>query len=322
MDDQSKKLVEETQKSEYFDFIVEAKIKSKIGEMLRRYRWLFGLLLLLNLIILILFGYEAVNLRQEVRVAEEKSRKADELIGEAENFLANIEKTEEKFEKIMGFKQEFLDMQDEIISDRKKYNEDAKADLEERMKEIRDLQLTKQSEELDKKLKEIELKQQKTRDYLAKLETYKQTIAPEIERLSQTSSELKKIASVRYIYVERGDKAETGDEFRPVIATLPFSKDVLDVRFHTQKKENNVKKVWVDVLLGDSLLFEDLQWTDREHINRQIKAEFISSEGHTYKIDPVFIYLPPNPLYTIPDYVILKVQLISLGKTDRADRAS
>ncbi|HFE64927.1 MAG TPA: hypothetical protein ENK14_11020, partial [Caldithrix sp.] len=122
MDDQSKKLVEETQKSEYFDFIVEAKIKSKIGEMLRRYRWLFGLLLLLNLIILILFGYEAVNLRQEVRVAEEKSRKADELIGEAENFLANIEKTEEKFEKIMGFKQEFLDMQDEIISDRKKYN--------------------------------------------------------------------------------------------------------------------------------------------------------------------------------------------------------
>lgn len=174
----------------------------------------------------------------------------------------------------------------------------------------------------DNKLREIEPEQQKTRDYLVELEKYKQTIASEIERLGKTSAELKKVASVRYIYSERGDRDKTGNEFRPVVASLFFSRDLLEIRFYDQEKENNAKKVWLDVLREDSLIFEDLPWSDRGHINRQIKAEFQSSEGHTCKLEPVFIYLPPNPLYTIPDYVILKVQLISLSEASRANRAS
>ena len=68
----------------------------------------------------------------------------------------------------------------------------------------------------------------------------------------------------------------------------------------------------MDFYLNNKQLFLDQTLvTEYDRMYKHKTIEFLSREENRYEIKPVFIYLPPNPLFMrIPDFVVLKVSLL------------
>jgi len=308
MDENVNKFLEEVKESKYFDLLLEEKVRTKSIELIKRRKWLIGFIALVNVVVIALFGFKVQDFNNEVKKLELKGQKVDSLVSKYESMVANFEQTQNAMSFVNDYDKKFLDMERDIINEKQKFNEEARRNLQDMLTQLTKMEIKEQFENLNRIADDAQA-------YLVKLEDYKNSIDPKIEALSNISKEIKKSSSVRYLFVERGDKNQSGKEYRPAQMLLPFSKDTLAAVFHDVEKKNDPKRILVDVYLNQNTqLFEDLMFSDLIRLNKQLDTRFSTSEGNQYKIQPVFIYLPPNTILTgrIPDYVILEIRLTDI----------
>lgn len=138
-----------------------------------------------------------------------------------------------------------------------------------------------------------------------------------MKELKESQIEIRLASSVRYLIAERSKRDSLKKEFkiandyRPACLELPYSDEKLKVVFYgvniNQIKEGNSKEILIDLFLNG----KKLESVSGLFAERKIK-NVITSNGQIYSIEPIFIYLPPNPImHRIPDFVILKISEVT-----------
>ncbi len=306
MNENVKKLVEEVKDSKYFDLLIEEKIRTKSIELIKRRKWLISFVVLINLVVISLFGVKYQNFDNQIVILEKKAEKVDSLVQKYESMIANFDETQKTLSILNDYEKNFINMEKDLIIEKQNFYTEARNTLNDRLTELTNLRVKSRVEKLDSLTRVV-------KSYLKELKSYQNKIAPQIKVLSKTSKEIKKSSSVRYLFVERGDKSSKGIEYRPTSILIPYSSDTLTAIFHKREKRANPKQILVDIYLNHKkLIFEDLPFYDSFKLNKQMDTTFNTTEGNKYKIDLVFIYLPPNFGGRMPDYVILKIRLMSI----------
>ena len=80
MNENVKKLVEEVKDSKYFDLLIEEKVWTKSIELIKRRKWLIILVILVNFVMIALFGFKFLDFSNEIIKLENKAKKADLLV--------------------------------------------------------------------------------------------------------------------------------------------------------------------------------------------------------------------------------------------------
>jgi CHASE3 domain sensor protein len=308
MDKEKKEFIEETTKSEYFDFILEKEVEKKARELTQRYKWIFSVIMFFFVVIASIFGWQLSDI----------SKKKDEI-----NFLSykmtlesarlenNIKTKKEEIDNLFSY---ITGMNDRQLSYYEKEYGNLNQKVEQNLNKTDNLSDSTRSFNIttEKKLEEMQSKIEKTdKEFNDKKETWQKVI-----------NEVKNTSSVVYAYVERGNDREPGTkEYKPAFVNLPFSDKMLTITFNRKStyrgnadepgKGVKIKKKEVEVFI--SFYDEKLQRKVEEVlILRERKPTEIPNTNHM--IEAKFIYLPPNPTFVIwpmviPDFVILEITL-------------
>jgi hypothetical protein len=304
MDEQSKKLADETGKSDYFDFIVETRVKEKSSELWKKYGLRLKLVLTVLTAAVGVFGlgsyFSYDKLKQQYTEYTTKVKQADAILKQCQEMLKDVSNSNTATE---GLRQSVKTMEEAVIQDQRKLNQDTKEDLSESIRELNQFNLPRIRDDMISA-------RDSAKTLLDAIRSYQEKIDPQIAVLQDLAGKIRIASAVRHLFVERGDKWPSGDEYRPARMQLPYSKDVIEARFHQAVEDDYPKVIQVDIYRNNEMVCENQIFTDVESPSSQPGIVIKSTDGYEYNLRAIFIYLPPNPLvYRMPDFCVLELRM-------------
>lgn len=306
--------------SKYFDYLIEKQIRLKISDLIRQQKWI---IITIGFIVALFFGYNIYNIyglnQKHVEIASQSKKLQSEMENYKNQWQDILDQSTIQFDNLSNKINLVNDFFKNLKSDRavqEDFYKENRDFLKNQLKAIssESNRIFSRNEDLKNSLsslKEINLKK------LSELSNIKNDLEKKLEDLERTLQKTRTVASVKYLFVERGDRNLGEWEYRPSFIDLPFSNYKLTVIFYQQKKyskktlikETNktikltVKEATVDIIL------EDINGSEKPR-----KATLVFKEQSpqpifdtNYYLEALFIYLPPNPFVRIPDFVIFKV---------------
>ncbi len=297
--------------SEFFDFLIEKHIKIKVREIFKRNKWILSVLILLIVGFGSFVGYKfydfnKVNKDLTIQFGDLKSKmkvinsEADSLIN-----VINVKIKEVNYE----------------INSVKDFNKSVQRDYE--LMEKNMLYSLKTMDELFKSImyqaEGIGLQMKSEREELNKILkknlVFYDNAEKKSEQLNNLLEKATKIASTRYLFVERGIRHLGDDDYRPSSINLPYDNTNIIAVFHGvnayDKKlpiNNNdiltikeVKEASIDLITITEGSQKKMSLILREH-----EAQYIANTR--YMIELQYMYLPPNSIFQrVPDFIVLKI---------------
>jgi len=318
-DEEKREELTKLAESKYFDYLIEKQIKSKVSDFARQRKWV---IVAFGAIVSFFLGYNIYSINDLNKNYKAIASQFDNLKTDMQQFeqQANdiIEKSNHQFDILKNQVQVVND----VIENLRTVREDEK-DVYQETREILKSQLDLVSNEserifdrneaFEKSLSKLE---QANQVKLDQLKTFEDSINDRLNALDSLMLENQIVSSTRYLFLERGDRNVGEFEYRPATLNLPFSNCKLTAVFHDQKSfkeevftsarnktfKKEIKEAMVDIVLEDNQNTRKASYVLREQTPQVIP-------GTSYYIEASFIYLPPNPLVRIPDFIILKVYM-------------
>jgi ribosomal protein S17E len=324
--EEQKKKNEEMEKwteSGYYKYLVKEQIKAGIRDIVKAYKWYAYLVLALAVAFLGSVGIQVNNWKDNIgENAKEIDQLADSTRKEMKRF-ASLE--------LKNFTMTWNASLDSI----KLLSEAQLTNMLVQAKEHRDDFESSRAAVQATLEDESEMVRNAISDYKttkARLDSLRQVMADELvvvraaeDSLLRNWSEIRATSSIRYLFVERGNRTPLQAQYRPVTIQLPYSDLFITALFFEWDKFKDkqyspeyqktlklpVKEASVDLIITDSKGYESRKYSKilKEH-------EPTPLEDTNYQVEAIFIYMPPNlplpfDLYVVPDFVVLKVSLKS-----------
>lgn len=305
MDPDQKDLIEKASKSDYFDKVLEIQIQKKASEILQRRKWpivfIAGLFLLLT-------GYNFYDIL--LRTPQIKSV-LESQIAALEGKLSSLESKSQSMDEEMNIRKAQIGLFDSMINNEsslsQKYVDFFNSQYGSLIKQIND------SQQSNKNLSDsVKNHVREARAVYNNILAQRDVLNGEIEKWKKVMVEVIKLSSTVHAYVERGSRDPEKWGFRPTYVDLPYSNNRLQIIFTKAEKrkeqsqvgdyKERAKFVEITVVLLDSLSDE----LTRKNLLLK-ESSPIPIPGTDHEIMAQFVYLPPNPIVMIPDFVILAI---------------
>ncbi len=290
--------------SKHIDLLIKEKVDKSVAEISQKYQKYIRILIGLGIFILTFFGYESVNILGKIESLD--------------NHIENIKniKTSLNTENDLMIRDIKLQIKDIDVT-KKTINIKSKQALNEislKQKEIDDWFVSKYKNKLsdiDKSLKRYSFFENKLQTDLSDITKLKYSLSGQIQVIENDIKKIRKNSSVRYIFVDRGDRNITDQFYRGEIRVLPFTEDTLEIIFWGDPISlEDPKEISLDIVHNGERTSHNFKEKDTYN--------FVTKNNLNYVLESVFIYLPPNaktilggigPYYKMPDFVIIKVFL-------------
>lgn len=305
MDPDQKELIEKAAKSDYLDKVLEIQIQKKATEILQRKKWLAifiaGLFVLLT-------GYNLYDVLL----------RTPRLMEGLENRLMGLsDSLDELNATLVLHKMQMEDSKSQLAQFEKAGN--LWSLLSQKYIDFFELRFGQLNSEIDKNQKESTILKAEIDTRVNELKTIKKEIADQTNALQQEmhgwqeeKREIKKLSSTVYAYVERGAREPDKWGFRPTYIDLPFSSKSLQITFNKAEKRKEKSK------MGDfkeRIKLAEITITLLDSLNKEITTENMLLKesrpmpipGTDHEIMAQFVYMPPNPIIMIPDFIILAI---------------
>ena len=294
---EEKKKIEELTKSEYFDYLTEKKLNTKISEKLKYAKWIISsvlsIIVTIGVITGIKFKAKLTTTKKsldtlQVQVDKEMVRfqaKGDSIIQEMNQKMDDFNKKIAGEEDDIETRQEIFNTHSQLLHDSSKYLKENTIDF---FKKYGDLKET-----LDK------FEKQKVT-----LDSLKKELKEKIANSEKLKKQVQSAILTKYMCVERGSIESYKKDHKKVTMNLPDSDSTItvifyDAKFHKEIVEYNTKlkksnkrrykEASIHIIIKDS---DGTQIMEQSSLLREQNEEKI--EGTRFYIEPLIIYFPPN----------------------------
>lgn len=316
---EEKKKIEELTKSEYFDYLTEQKLNTKISKKLKYAKWVISSVFSIIVAIGVILGIN-INTYFKDSLA---------LLTKQMNVLKNdMDEFDEKGKIIIAdlkVQQSFYRTTFENLKEKEKIYESYMSFM---TRNIDDFE--KSVENFDSIHEALDSDLRKINEQKDTLDSLEQQLNKKIAESEVLKKQVQSAILTKYMCVERGSKESYKKDYKEVKMNLPDSDSTITVIFYAAKfhkeiviydtvlKKSNKRKykeASVQIIIKDST---GLQTMEQSSLIRELKEVQIGKTR--FYIEPLIIYYPPNtvglhisgyPLkfgYSVaPDFIFLRV---------------
>lgn len=322
MKKEDKEFIENLTKTEYCDYLIEKEIHKKSKEVVSKFKVVITSIISIIIAMNAFFGFKVNSISKN---ANKLSTKFDSILVEKESIIDSM--IDSKRNSISILNNNFENSKQNY--DRFKQNYDNLGEIINMQIKGFDSNLDLNNSKLINLSKELKTFQsEKQSEYNQLLDTLKKTIEKSEDNLKdweEKKKEIIRLSSCITVYVERAndtesEKGKSNREYKPSYASLPFSDQSLRITFNQYKKlEKKVegklikyKQIVINITLinsvGKEIYSRSEFMIEKQHL-KLFNETPLKIRGTKHIMQAEFIYLPPNPVVTIPDFVILSISL-------------
>ncbi len=280
MDKERKEFIEEATKSEYFDYLTEKKLNTKISEKIRKAKLIITSVFSIIIAISIFLG---INLNKSVN-----SLKTQFKDFENDMKIEREEFTKEGSKLINSLKYQQSDFQIALdgLEGKRVFYDKYMGLL---TTNISNLEL--RANEIYKNNSELERNLEVSDNQMDSLENLKEILSAEIVESRVLNAQVKSTISSKYMCIERGSLNKKASDYKEYTSKLPDSDSTITAIFYGADfdKEKN-KRASIKIIIKNS---NGRQTKEQTFTFIEQEDELHIKDTHFY-IEPLMFYYPPN----------------------------